>query len=44
MALDTNNMCGYAMFKFLPTSIFKWIDPEDFDSNKYSRKVLKDAF
>ena len=26
--LDTNNLCGYAMSKFLPTSGFKWTDPE----------------
>ena len=24
------------MSKFLPTSGFKWIDPNDFDSNKYN--------
>ena len=24
------------MCKFLPTSGFKWIDPKDFDLNKYS--------
>ena len=23
--LDTNNLCGIAMFKFLPLSDFKWI-------------------
>ena len=33
--LDTNNLCGYAMSKFLPTSGFKWIDPKEFDLNKY---------
>ena len=33
---DTNNLYGYAMFKFLPTSEFKWIDPKEFDSNKYT--------
>ena len=32
--LDANNFYGYAMFRFLPTSGFKWIDPEEFDSNK----------
>ena len=30
--LDTNNLYGYAMSKFLPTSGFKWID------RAYSRK------
>ena len=32
--LDANNFYDYAMFRFLPTSGFKWIDPEKFDSNK----------
>ena len=29
------------MSKFLPTSRFTWIDPKDFDSNKYSRNNSK---
>ena len=28
--LDANNKYAYAMSKFLPTSGFKWIDPEEF--------------
>ena len=32
----TNNLHGYAMSKFLPTSDFKWIDPKEFDLNKYT--------
>ena len=32
--LDANNLCGYAMSKFLPMSGFKWIDPKEFDLNK----------
>ena len=28
--LDANNLYGYAMYKFLPTSGFKWIDPKEF--------------
>ena len=29
------------MSKLLPTSGFKWIDPKDFDSNKYSSNSSK---
>ena len=34
--LDANNLCGYAMPNFLPTSGFKWVDPNEFDLNKYN--------
>ena len=30
-----NKLYGYAMSKFHSTSWFKWIDPQDFNSNKY---------
>ena len=39
--LDANNLCGYAMFKFLPTSGFKWIVPKEFDLNKYTNNCSK---
>ena len=39
--LDANNLYGYVMSKFLPTSDFKWIDPKQFDLNKYASKSLK---
>ena len=29
------------MFKFLPTSGFKWIDPKEFDLNKYTSSSSK---
>ena len=29
--LDANNLYGYAMSKFLATSLFKWLDPKEFD-------------
>ena len=32
--LDANNLYGYAMSKFLPTTEFKRIDPKEFDSKK----------
>ena len=31
--LNANNLYGFAMSKFLPTSSFKWIDPKEFDLN-----------
>ena len=42
MYLDTNNWYGYyTMSKFLPTSGFKWIDPKEFDLNKYTSNSSK---
>ena len=34
MYLNKNNLCSYAMSKFLPKGRFKWIDPKEFNSNK----------
>ena len=39
--LDANNLYGYAMSKFLPTSGFKCIHPKNFDFNKYTRNSSK---
>ena len=39
--LDANNTYGYGMSKFLPTSEFKWIGPNEFDLNKYTSNSLK---
>ena len=39
--LDANNLDGYAMPKFLPTSGFKWTDPKGFNSNKYTNNSSK---
>ena len=39
--LDANNLYGYAMYKFLPTSGFKWIAPKEFDLNKYNSNSSK---
>ena len=39
--LDANNVYGYAMSKFLPTSGFKWIDPKQFDLNTYTSNSAK---
>ena len=34
-------MYGYALSKFLLTSGFKWIDPKEFDLNKYTNNSLR---
>ena len=39
--LDAHNLYGYAMSKFLPTSRSIWIDPEEFELNKYTRNTSK---
>ena len=39
--LDTNNLHGYAISKFLPTSVFKWIDSKEFDFNEYTNNSFK---
>ena len=39
-----NNLYGYAMSQFLSTSAFKWIDPKEFDLNKYTSISLKGCF
>ena len=38
---DANNFYGYALHNFLPTGGFRWIDPKEFDSNKYSSNSRK---
>ena len=39
--LDVKNLHSYAKSKFLPTSGFKWIDPNEFDLNKYTSNSSK---
>ena len=39
--LDTNNLYGYAMSTFPWTSVFKWIDPKEFDLNEYTSNRYK---
>ena len=34
--LDPNNLYGYGISEFLQTSRLKWIDPKEFDMNKYN--------
>ena len=42
--LDANNLYGYAISKFLPSSELKQIDPKDFYWNKYSSNSSKGCF
>ena len=39
--LDANNLYSCSMSKFLSTSGFKWIDPKEFDLNKYTSSSSK---
>ena len=39
--LDTNNLYGYVVSKFLPISGFKLIDSKEFDLNKYTSNSSK---
>ena len=41
--LNANNLYGYAISKFLPTSGFKWIDRKQFYLNKYTSNSLKEC-
>ena len=41
--LDTNNLYGYTMSKFLPTSWYKWIDPKVLDLYKYTSNSSKEC-
>ena len=42
MTQNKNNLYDYAMPKFLPKSAFKWIDPNQFDLNKYTSNSSKE--
>ena len=39
--LDTNDLYGYAISKFIPTNGFIWIDPKELDLNKYTSNSSK---
>ena len=39
--IDANNLDGCAMSKFLPAIGLKWIDPTEFDLNKYTSNSSK---
>ena len=39
--LGANNLYNYAMSKLLPASGFKWIDPKEFDLNRYTSNSSK---
>ena len=34
--LEANDLYGYTIFTIFPAKRLKWIDPKNFDSNKYS--------
>ena len=38
---NVNSLYGYVMSKFIPKIGFKWIDPKEFDLNKYTSKSSK---
>ena len=42
MTQNKNNLYDYAMSKFLKKSAFKWIDPKQFDLNKYTSNSSKE--
>ena len=42
--LDANNFYGYPMSKFPPTSGLRWIDPKEFNLNKYISISSKGCF
>ena len=42
--MDANNLNVYAMSKFYPTSVLKWIDPKDFDSINTTKMVQNVVF
>ena len=44
MYVDANNVYSYMMSKFLLTSGLKWVDPKEFDLNRYASNSSKDAF
>ena len=39
--LDANNLYDYAMSEFLSTNGLRWIDPKEFDLNKYTNNGSK---
>ena len=41
--LDANNLYGYAMSKFLPTSEFKCIDRKEFDLDKHTSNSSREC-
>ena len=41
--VDANNLYGSAMSKSFSTTGFKWIDPKEFDLNKYTSNSSKEC-
>ena len=39
--LDGNSLYGYVISEYLSKEGIRWIDPKEFDMNKYTSKILK---
>ena len=42
--LDVNNLYGHSMMQLLLTQILDWVNPKDFNLDKYSNDSLIDCF
>ena len=42
--LDTNDLCGNSLMQLLPTEIFNWVNPKDFNKDSYSNDSSMGCF